>query len=138
MAVPVRHLVLDNEAASALLSDAPHDAKRREVIAAVMAANGRCAVPTAVRCEAWWRRIDPAAANANRLVPIDDPLDRAGADRDVELCRAVPSASLVDAAVAVAAERLPPADVVEVLTSDPGEVRQLATYLDVAVDVQRL
>ena len=46
------------------------------------------------------------AADANRLVQHDDPLDREGGDRVVELRRAVPSASVVDACVAVAAERV--------------------------------
>jgi hypothetical protein len=127
----VRHLVVDNEAAAALLSTRPRDPKRAEVVLAVAAANGRRVAPTAVRCEADWRRSDPAAANANRLVPADDPLDRGRADRAVELRRATRSASLVDAAVAVAAERLAGADVVEILTSDPDDLEALAGYLDV-------
>ena len=138
MSAPVRHLVLDNEAASTLLSTVWHDRKRAEVMASVMAANGRCVVPTAVRCEARWSRTDRLAAGANRLVPDDDLLERRGADRNVELQRAVPSASLVDASVAVAVERLPDAEVVEILTSDPEDLRKLADHLDGRVDVRQM
>lgn len=138
MTGPVRHLVLDNEAAGSLRSTARGDRKRATVVAAVLAANGRRVVPTAVRSEADWSRGDPETANANRLVPEDDPLDRAGADRDVELQRLVPTASPVDAAVAVAAERLPDGDVVEILTSDPADLTALAGHLRTDVDVRRL
>lgn len=138
MAAPVRSLILDAEAVSALLSTAPSDPKRATVLEAILAANGSCLVPTAVRCEAWWRRADPQAANANRLVPSDDVLDRPGADRDVELRRAVPTASLVDAAVMMAAERAPAADVIEVLTSDLDDLSRLAGAVERRVDVRRI
>lgn len=137
MTTAIRHLVVDNEAASALLSQAAHDPKRAEVVLAIMAANGRCIAPTAVRCEAGWMRSDPASANANRLIPEDDPLDRLGADRNVELRRSVPSASLVDAAVAMTAERIAgPEATVEVLTSDVGDLTALASYLAATVVVR--
>lgn len=135
---PVRHLVVDNQAVTALLSTATTDPTRAEVLTAVMAAGGRCVAPTAVRAEADWARSDPVAANANRLIPFDDPLDRPGADRDVELRRTVPTASLVDAAVAVAVERLPAADVVEVLTSDPRDLEALTDRLDTNVEIRRI
>ncbi len=141
MAAPVRHLVVDNEAASALLSTAAIAPKRAAVLTAVMAADGRRVAPTAVRCEARWDRTDHDAARANQLIPDDDPLDRAGADRDVQLRRAVPDASLVDAAVAVAAERLATRagdEVVEVLTSDPGDLSALADHVRGRVVVERL
>lgn len=83
----VRHLVLDNEAAQALTSTQPHDRRRASVIAAIMAANGTVGVPTAVRVEAGWRRRDPAAAGANRLVSNDVPLNGVDADRAVQLRR---------------------------------------------------
>jgi hypothetical protein len=135
---PVRHLVLDSEAVSALLATDARHRKRRLVIEAVMAANGRRVAPTAVRAEAGWHRQDPAAAPANRLVPEDDVLDRSGTDRTVGLRRAVRSASLVDAAVAVTAERIGTEGVVEILTSDPSDLRDLAAYLRAVVDVQRI
>ncbi|MGH3855041.1 MAG: hypothetical protein ACRDR6_16400 [Pseudonocardiaceae bacterium] len=58
-------VALDNEAAQALSSSRARDPRRASVVAAIMAANGRVVVPTAVRVEASWRRRDPAAAEAN-------------------------------------------------------------------------
>lgn len=102
-----------------------------------MAANGRRVVPTPVRVEAGWRRRDPVAAAANRQVPHDDVLDAAAADRAVELRQAVPGASVVDASIVVAAERVAGGrgDVVEVLTSDVSDLRTLAAYSSVDIDV---
>lgn len=134
--VPVRHLVLDNEAVRALLSTRPNDPTRAVVFQALAAANGGRVVPTAVRAEAGWRRTDPKAANANRLVARDDELDRSGADRVVVLRAAVSAASVVDAAVALAAERLGvTGDVVEVLTSDAPDLETLAAHTHGRVDV---
>jgi len=133
---PVRHLVLDNEAVRALLSMRSSDRKRAMVVEAIAAANGQRVVPTAVRGEAGWRRTDPKAANANRLVAVDDELDRVGADRVVQLRSAVPAASVVDASVALAAERVGAGDdVVEVLTSDAVDLQALAAHSRVRVDV---
>lgn len=127
----VRHLVLDNEAAQALLSTRSDDPQRAAVVEAVTAANGRVAVPTAVRVEAGWRRRDPLAATANRLAVGDVPLDGAGADRGVELRRLVPTASVVDSTVAVAAERIggEGGGPVEVLTSDVDDMTKLAGHV---------
>ncbi len=138
MVSPVRHLVLDNEAVSALLATTPQHAKRAQVLAAIMAANGRTVVPTAVRCEALWDRTETVAAAANLHVKDDDPLDPAAANRNVQLRQAVPAASLVDASVVVSAERLTGGDVVEVLTSDPGDLSALAGHTDVNIDVHSL
>lgn len=138
MAAPVRHLVVDNEAVSALLATTPRHAKRAQVLEAVMAANGRTVVPTAVRCEALWDRIQQASAAANLHVRNDDPLDTAAANRTVQLQEAVPAASLVDAAVVVSAERLPGGGVVEALTSDPGDLAALAGHTDATIDVRAL
>lgn len=138
MAAPVRHLVLDNDAVSALLATAPQHAKRAEVLEAIMAANGRTVVPTAVRCEALWDRTQQTAAAANLHVEDDDPLDPAAANRNVQLRKVVPAASLVDASVVVSSERLPGGDVVEILTSDPGDITALAGHADVTVDVHTL
>jgi hypothetical protein len=138
MAAPIRHLVLDNEAVAALLATAPQHAKRARVLEAVMAANGRTVVPTAVRCEALWDRTQRTSAAANLHVRDDDPLDASAANRNVQLRTVVPAASLVDASVVVSAERLPGGDIVEILTSDPADISALAGHTDVRIDVQAL
>lgn len=136
---PVRHLVLDTEAASALLSSTPVNRKRAVVITAIAAANGRRVVPTAVRGESGWDRTDPLSANANRLIGSDDVLERTGANRVAQLRAAVAGASVVDAAVAVAAERAGEGGgVVEVLTSDVADLRDLSAHVNAALDVVRL
>ncbi|MGH3693185.1 MAG: hypothetical protein ACRDRX_04160 [Pseudonocardiaceae bacterium] len=134
----IRHLVLDNQAAQALTSGRAHDRRRAAVVTAIMAANGTVVVPTAVRVEAGWRRRDPAAAGANRLVRNDVSLDSVDADRAVQLRRLVPSASVVDATVAVAAERVAtdvPCTVVEVLTSDVPDISALAAHIEARIAV---
>lgn len=136
---PTRFVVLDNEAARALLSTRSSDPTRATVVQALTASNGRPSVPLAVRVEAGWRRGDPAAANANRLVPEDAALDRPGADRAVELRGRCPTASVVDATVAVAAERRArsqPEGVVEVLTSDVTDLSALAAHSDARIRVK--
>jgi hypothetical protein len=135
MAAPVRHLVLDNEAVSALLATTPQHTKRAQVLKAIMAANGRTVVPTAVRCEALWDRTRQRSAAANLHAKDDDPLDRAAADRNVQLRMAVPAASIVDASVIVSAERLRGGDVVEVLTSDPRDLAALAGHAEATIDI---
>ncbi len=136
---PIRHLVLDSEAASALLSSTPVSAKRAAVMTAIAAANGRRAVPTAVRGESGWDRTDPGAANANRLIGADEVLDRAAANRVAQLRLVVRGASVVDAAVAVAAERAGSGGgVVEVLTSDVRDIEVLSGHVQATVDVVRL
>ena len=131
---PIRHLVLDNQAVQVLCSPRMGDRRRAAAVVAIVAANGRVAVPTAVRVEAGWRRRDPASADANRLVGADVPLDRVDADRAVQLRRLVPAASVVDATVAVAAETLAaevPCAAVEVLTSDVAYLSALAAHVGV-------
>jgi hypothetical protein len=136
---PIRHLVLDTEAASALLSTTPVNPKRTAAITAIAAANGQCVVPTAVRGESGWDRTDPDAANANRLIRADDVLDRAGANRIAQLRAVVAAASVVDAAVAVAAERVGGSGgVVEVLTSDMTDLRKLSAHVRARLDVVRI
>ncbi len=132
-----RRLVLDNQAASALLRGP--GAGRRRVIEALAAADGGAVVPAAVRVEAGWDRRASLAASANRLVPDDDHLDRPGADRAAELRASVPGASVVDACVAVAAERAAGAGgPVEILTSDPGDMVALASRLQGHFDIRPL
>lgn len=139
MSVPRRALVLDSAAAGALLSTQRVDRARATVVEALAAADAEVVVPTAVRVEAGWDRTAPTAARANQLVPDDDVLDRRSADRAVVLRTAVPGASVVDASVAVAAERISGADVVEVLTNDLADLTALAGHLDGAarLDVRR-
>lgn len=123
-----RHVVLDSQAASALLRG-PR-AERRQVIEALAAADGGSVVPAAVRVEAGWDRHAPAAASANRLVPHDAALDRSAADRAVQLRSSVAAASVVDACVAVAAELAAArGGPVEILTSDPSDMAALAVQL---------
>jgi hypothetical protein len=137
---PRRHLVLDNEAAQALLSTDAEHPKRAAVVTAIAAADGSCIVPAAVRAEAGWRRTDRAAADANRLVGRDDVLDSAAADRVVELLADVPGASVVDATVVVAGERVARRDdaVVELLTSDVRDISALADHSGGRFAVARL
>lgn len=78
--------------------------------------------------------------SANRLVHEDDPLDRARAalaDRVVQLRRLVPTASVVDA-VAVTAEHIAGIAVVEVLTSDAGDLRASAAHVEARLDIVAL
>lgn len=132
-----RHLVLDNQAASALLRGP--QAERRQVIEALAAADGGSVVPSAVRVEAGWDRRSGPAASANRLVPDDATLDRHGADRAVELRASVAAASVVDTCVAVAAERAAArGGPVEILTSDPGDMAALAAQLEGRFEIHRL
>jgi hypothetical protein len=132
MAPVIRHLVLDNEAVTALHANGAHDAKRKAVVLAIAAANGRKVVPTAVRVEAGWDRTAARSANVNRLLPAgtDVVLGRAGADRAAQLRASVPGASVVEATVAVAAEEVGRnGDVVEILTSDVSDLRALSVHL---------
>lgn len=62
-------------------------------------------------------------------------------DRAAQLRRLVPTASVVDATVAVTAEHIAsPASeaVVEVLTSDVGDLRALAAHVEARVDITAL
>lgn len=141
MAADVRHLVLDSEAVSALLSPRASDPKRRVVVRAIAAANGRVAVPAVVRAEAGWDRTAPDAAQANRQVELacDVSFGSDEADRAVQLRRAVRTASVVDAAVAVAADKLGSnGGVVQILTSDVPDLSALAAHLTARTDIKHL
>ena len=129
-AQPVASVVLDNEAAQALL--AVTHPKHRAVLAVIAELTRRAMrgqprvqtiVPTAVRVEAGWDRSAQAAANANRIVrPVDRPLSPTAADRACQF-RAMVEVSLVDACVAEAFESAPqPAAVV---TSDRDDMETL-------------
>ena len=134
----IRHLVLDNAAVSALLSTKKNDPARKAVVTAIGAANGSRWVPTAVRVEAGWRRTAPTAGGANRLMPptTDASLDTDAADRATALRSAVSAASVVDATVAVVAERAGAAgNVVEILTSDEPDLKALTSHLTTTAKV---
>ena len=141
MPAVIRHLVLDNAAAAALLSSHRRDRRRKVVIEAILAANGRRLVPTAVRAEAGWDRTASRAADANRLLGAgaDVTLDGAAANRVVQLRDLVGSASVVDATVAGAAEAAgQDGNVVEVLTSDLADFRLLAAHVNARLDIKKL
>jgi hypothetical protein len=132
-----RRLVLDNEAASALLRGPA--TKRRQVVKALAAADGGAVVPTAARAEAIWDRRATHVALANQLVPDDDSLDQVGANRAAELRRMVPTASVVDTCVAVAAERAATkGGPVEILSSDRSDMAALAVVINGRFDLRWL
>ena len=137
-------VVLDSEAVDALAD--PHHPKHRDALAYLEVTNERRArnerirvvVPTPVRVEGRWDRRAPSAANLNRICGgRDHPLDTAAADRAAELSRSVPGASVVDVAVAQAAEVVEP-EPTTIVTSDTGDLHRLATQLVRPVVIARL
>ena len=128
-AQPVASVVLDNEAAQAVL--AVGHPKHRAALAILVELTARALrgrrvptiVPTAVRVEAGWDRSAQAWANANRIVrSVDHPLGSTTADRACQF-RAMLQVSVVDACVAEAFESAPqPAAVV---TSDGADMETL-------------
>lgn len=137
-----RSVVLDNEAAQALLN--PDHRKHRRTLAAVeavtaralrRAGSARLVVPTAVRVEAGWDRRARGAAAINRLRFDDAPLDRPAADRAAGVRHAL-GVSVADAHLAaVIASTAGP---VAVLTSDVADIRRIASHLDADVTVVAL
>jgi predicted nucleic acid-binding protein len=136
-------VIIDSEAVDALAD--PGHPKHRDALAYIEVTNERRAtservrvvVPTAVRVEARWDRRGASAANLNRICGAHDhPLDTAAADRAAELARLVPSASVVDATVAQAAEAVEPAPTT-VVTSDDGDFRRLAAHLQRPIVIVR-
>jgi hypothetical protein len=137
----VTHLViLDNEAVGALAS--PDHPKHRRTIAhaQVVATRKRRAVgvslvvPTSVRVEAGLDRTEPDAAFFGSLrvgdIPLDATAANVAASRRAELGVSVADAHI--GAVIAAADT----DRITVLTSDPGDVRSVAT--GTAVTIVRL
>lgn len=119
-------VIIDTEAAAALLGNAPNKIER--VMKYIDASKGRrrrnpnattILVPTTVRVEAHWDRTKPNAANANRLVSQDHELGTEAANRAARLADAH-NVSPADAHIgAIAADRHQD---VTVLTSDPGDM----------------
>ena len=120
-------VIVDTEAAAALLGNAPNKVDR--VIKYVDASKGprrrnpnatTILVPTTVRIEARWDRTKPNAASANRLVGQDHELGTQAANAAAQLAD-VHNVSPADAHIgAIAAEM--PRDVT-VLTSDPDDIK---------------
>ena len=137
-------VVLDSEAVDALAD--PQHAKHRGALAYIEVANERRArnervrvvAPTAVRVEAGWDRRAPSAADLNRICGArDHGLDTAAANRAAELLRLVPGVSVVDVAVAQAAEAVEPAPTT-IVTSDDDDFRRLAAHLSRPVVIAHL
>jgi hypothetical protein len=138
-------VVLDDEAVQALAD--PRHRKHRAVLAVVAAANGRArrrarpvaelATSPVVRVEAGVARDTPAAAGLNRLRIVDVPLDGARADRAVSIRRAVPLASVVDAAVAeLAVDRAGTGATTTILTSDRADLTALLLHAGTRAEVR--
>jgi hypothetical protein len=125
-----RLVVLDNEAVQALRD--PAHAKHRRVVSHVQVVASRkrraehigIAVPTAVRVEAGWDRTSAAWAFPNGLRIADCPLDTSAANIAAAL-RARTGVSVADAHAGAVMPSAPDAQVT-VITSDPGDMRQLA------------
>lgn len=132
-----RLVVLDNEAAQALRE--PAHPKHRRVVShmQVVASRKRRAetigtvVPTAVRVEAGWDRTSPAWAFPNRLRIADSPLDTPSASTAAAI-RARTGVSVADAHMGAVMRAAPDAQIT-VITSDPGDMRQLAGEADVTI-----
>ena len=137
-------VVVDSEAVDALAD--PQHPKHRDTLAYIEVTNERRArnervrviAPTAVRVEARWDRRAPSAANLNRICGArDHGLDSVAANRAAELAGLVPGVSVVDAAVAQAAEVVEPAPTT-IVTSDDEDFRRLAAYLSRPVVIARI
>ena len=132
-----RLVVLDKEAVQAL-RDPAHSRHRRVVShVQVVASRKRRAeaigivVPTAVRVEAGWDRTSPTWAFPNRLRITDSPLDTASANTAAAI-RVRTGVSVADAHVGAVMRSAPDAQIT-VITSDPGDMRQVAGDADVTI-----
>ena len=138
MGEPVRHLVLDNEAVSALLVRAPMAAERAGVLEAIVArtAGRSCRPPCAAKRRGAARisHLRQPTCTSRTITHLTLPATTAACSC-VRLFRPDPS---FDARVVVGAERLQGGDIVAILTSDPGDVAALAGNADPTVDVYAL
>jgi|GEM_PF-680779 len=141
---PPGTVVLDSEAVDALAD--PRHPKHRHALAYIEVTNERRArnerirvvAPTAVRVEARWDRRAPTAADLNRIAGARDHLlDTGAANRAAELAGLVPGVSVVDAAVAQAAEVVEPGPAT-ILTSDEEDFGRLAAHLHRAIVIARI
>lgn len=135
-----RVVVLDNEAIQALRD--PAHPKHRRVVSHLQVTAGRrrrgeavqILVPTAVRVEAGWDRTSAAWAFANRLRTADSALDTHVADTAAAI-HARAGVSVADAHIgAVMRARRDDAQLT-VITSDPGDMRLLASEADANVTI---
>lgn len=125
-------VVLDNEAVTLLTPRRRHDPARRQLMARIESAD-RALVPTVVRVEANVAR-NATHADVNRLTD-DVDVDTAVANDAVSL-RPSSAVSPVDACVAAVAVAAGGHGVlVEVLTSNPGDLRSM---LDPGTHVRRI
>jgi hypothetical protein len=135
--------LLDNEAVQALSSRAHPKHQRALELIGLRQQRGRSDprtgvvhVSTAVRVEAGWDRTDPTAAHTNGLLRARDvDLDADAADLAVRI-RARCNVSVVDASLGAAIAALP--DPVVVITSDPHDVRAMATAIGRSVNIVTL
>ena len=135
--------MLDNDAVQALAD--VHHRKHRRALAFVEVANQRSArrrgaravlVPVAVRVEAGWDRSGPGAALLNRISRARDvALDTHAANRAAEL-REQTGVSVVDATVGQASEAA--SGPIAIITSDPSDMKRLASRIQNDVRVVRL
>jgi predicted nucleic acid-binding protein len=123
-------VLLDNEAVQAL-HDPSHRKHQRALDEAqivfkraVRTPSVRVAVPAAVRVEAGWDRTSSAWAFVNRFRIADIPLDRVHADAAAGIAKRT-GVSVADAHLGAAIQAAD-ADQVTVLTSDPGDMREVA------------
>ena len=134
------HILLDNEAIQALRD--PFHSKHRVVLAHLAAIvtrrkRGRAAnlvVPTSVRVEAGWSRIEPTAAAINRFRITDHPLDTASANIAATI-QSQNGVSVADAhlGAAIGDVTTSGADSVVVLTSDPDDIKKVAGRTPITV-----
>lgn len=126
-----RLVILDNEAVQALQD--PAHPKHRQVVshAQVVASRKRRAVaiemvvPTTVRVEAAWDRTSAAWAFPNRLRIADISLDTSSASAAAAI-RSRTGVSVADAHIGAAIQSTP-ADQITVITSDPHDMRLVAS-----------
>lgn len=127
----MRAIVLDKEAVQAL-RDEGHP-KHRQVIAHLTGIVGRrrrgrevsAVVPTSVRAEAGWDRMQPASAAINRLRVADHGLDTSTANVAAAIINSLAGVSVADAHVGAAIRSLAHDEIV-VLTSDPDDITRVA------------
>lgn len=132
-----RLVVLDNEAVQALRD--PAHSKHRRVVSHVQVVVSRkrraetigIVVPTAVRVEAGWDRTSSAWAFPNRLRIADSSLDTPSANAAAAI-HARTRVSVADAHVGAVMRSGQDAHLT-VITSDPGDMRQLAEDVDVTI-----
>lgn len=132
-----RLVVLDNEAVQALRD--PVHPKHRRVLNYVQVVTSRkrravaidMVVPTAVRVEAGWDRTLPAWALPSHLRIADASLDSTSANAAAAI-RVRTGVSVADAHIGAVVQSASATEI-SVITSDPGDMRQVAGDADVII-----